>query len=122
MHARAVVVAAVVAGAIALVACKKTAATPSGPRTCTSDEECVFSCEPKGDCCHNPYCESAMHRDDAEEARAYNAEHCTPDDHAKCPVIGARGPRDYKAAPRCRSGACVTEKTPLADGAAPLPD
>lgn len=120
MHARAVVVAAVVAGAIALVACKKTPASPVGPRECKQDDECVFSCEPKGDCCHNPYCESAMHRDDAEEARAYNAEHCTAEDHAKCPVIGARGPRDYKATAKCRSGACVTEKTPLADGSAPL--
>lgn len=118
--ARHLVVAALVTGAVALVACKKTAVTPDGPRACTTDEECVFSCEPRGHCCHNPYCESAMHRDDAEDARTYNAKHCTADDRAKCPVIGGRGPRDYRAAPRCRAGACVTEKTPLADGSAPL--
>lgn len=114
---RDVLVLSLVACAIALVACKKTAESPAGPRQCKADDECVLSCDSKGDCCHDPYCEQAAHRDDAAEARAFNAERCTAEARARCPQIGARLPPDYAVTPRCRAGACVAEKTPLPDGA-----
>ncbi len=122
IRARDLLVVSLVACAIALVACKKTAASPTGPRPCKADDECVLACESKGDCCHNPYCEQAAHRDDAKDAREHNEEHCTAKDRAMCPQIGARLPPDYTVTPRCRSGACVAEKTPLPDGSAAPPN
>jgi len=94
--------------------CKKTSA-PSGPHACKSDDECVVSCDHVGDCCHNPYCESAQHRDDANEARTENEKHCTADDRKHCPVIGARMQPTYSIALHCRDSGCVADQVPLAD-------
>ena len=89
--------------------CKKTS---SGPHPCTADSDCVVSCESRQSCCRNPYCENALHSQDAREIGEENRKRCTKDDFAQCPVVGARAEVDYRVVPKCKASACVIEKLP----------
>jgi hypothetical protein len=97
--------------AVVLPSCKKTQ-TPSGPRACTADSDCVIACESRTSCCNSPYCEGAQHGEDAREIREENTKRCTAKDRADCPVVGARAEVDYRVVPKCKASACVAEKTP----------
>jgi hypothetical protein len=96
--------------------CKKAdspgAPLASGP--CKSDDDCAFACERKGDCCHNPYCESPALASDARDAADYNRDHCTQADFEKCPRVGSRMELDYRLELHCRNATCVADKKPLA--------
>lgn len=81
---------------------------------CTSDDECTFGCQRKGNCCNHPYCEQPALASEVRAADAYNREHCTKSDYDRCPQIGSRMPPDYRLELHCRSGACVADKLPLA--------
>jgi hypothetical protein len=89
--------------------CKKTS---SGPHPCTVDSECVISCESRGNCCNNPYCEGAQHAADDREIREENSKRCTQADRKDCPVVGARMEVDYRIVPKCKASACIAEKVP----------
>ena len=95
-----------------VVACGSKATTPS-PATCSVDGDCVIQCESKGDCCHNPYCESAQLASIARDATDYNQDHCTKADYDKCPRVGSRDGPDDKVVARCKAGACVAEHIPI---------
>lgn len=90
-------------------ACKKTSAPPTDLR-CQSDADCVVSCDRRGDCCNNPYCEAVLHRDVARDAQEWKRESCKQDDFDKCPQVGSRMPVSYAIVPTCQSGQCVAIK------------
>lgn len=106
--------------ALPVFACGKAAAPPADTK-CRSDDDCVLHCQRRGDCCSNPYCDSAMHRLVADDARKFNQDNCKKDDFAKCPQIGSREPRDFAMVPKCRAQACVAEKVSTKDAASSLP-
>src|SRR5690348_7099964 len=87
---------AFVLACLSLAACRPASITHSSerPKTtgCSTDSDCVFWCEPKGDCCHNPYCEEPALASDARAIEAYNREHCTEKENAQCPSIGSIDP------------------------------
>lgn len=96
---------------VASSSCKKTR-TPTGPRACASDADCVVACESRTTCCRNPYCEDAQHAEDAREIGEENQKRCTKKDFDECPVVGARMEVDYRVVPKCRASACIIEKVP----------
>jgi hypothetical protein len=107
---------------VIVIGCKGASAPPPPPTTpepvkaatCATDDDCIVSCATKGDCCANPYCESVQARSDALAALTYNDAHpCAKADTDKCPQVGSRMPPSYTITPRCKSGACVAEQTPV---------
>jgi hypothetical protein len=78
---------------------------------CQIDADCVVSCESRGHCCHNPFCEGAESASVARDATDYNAKHCTPADKTRCPIIGGRIQPDYVVTPRCKAGQCVADRS-----------
>ncbi len=102
--------------ALVVVACKGGSGTPgkATPGTCSSDDECTFSCQKKGECCRNPYCETPALASEARAADAYNQDHCKKADFERCPQVGSRMQVDYRLELHCRGGACVADKLPLA--------
>jgi hypothetical protein len=115
-------VAVIVATFVVLCSCKKTSAPSAADTVCKSDDDCVISCESRGSCCHNPYCDAVVHRAIAADAVAFNEARCKPADFEKCPQIGARAERTFTITPRCRAGACMAEqipRKPVSEGGAP---
>jgi hypothetical protein len=103
--------------AVSLHACKKTSTPTAADAICKSDDDCVISCESRGSCCHNPYCEAVQHRTLAADAVAFNGDKCKAEDFARCPTIGPRAKVDHTITPRCRAGACTGERVPITDAA-----
>lgn len=86
---------------------------PVTAATCVTDDDCIVSCATKGQCCNNPFCETAQARADVLAALTYNDAHpCAQAEIDKCPQVGGRLEPSYTITPRCKSGACVAEHTP----------
>lgn len=92
---------------------------PAAP-SCVTDTDCVISCDVRGDCCGNPFCESVQHAEVARANAEHNRKECTPPRTKDCNDVGGRGRQTYVIVPRCRSGGCVGEKRPI-EGAATNP-
>ncbi|NVB80495.1 MAG: hypothetical protein HOV81_19030 [Kofleriaceae bacterium] len=71
---------------------------------CHADADCVISCARQGECCPMLGCEDVVPKAKADEALAYNAEHCSAEQLAACPPPRAKA--DYMR-PRCFRGRCV---------------
>jgi hypothetical protein len=94
-------------------------AAPSG--TCAGDSDCIISCDIRGDCCGNPFCESVQHVDIARANAAHNRKECTPAKSADCNDVGGRVRQTYVIVPRCQRGGCIGEKRPIEGSRTPDP-
>jgi len=80
---------------------------PAASGGCSSDDECVISCDTKDDCCSDPACTKATTAAASQEVLTYRESHCTTELREKCPD---------KAQPRftvraaCKEGKCVAIK------------
>jgi hypothetical protein len=97
------------ASIVVLVACGSKPA-PEVDGTCKVDADCIISCDIRGECCANPYCETVLHRDVAASNAAFNGRECTPEKREQCPDIGARANPTYRIEAKCRAGNCIGER------------
>jgi hypothetical protein len=102
-----------------VLACGRSA-PPEVDGTCKVDEDCVISCDIRGECCGNPYCETVLHRDVAAANVTFNQRECTAEKREHCPDIGARAKPSYRVVALCRAGTCIGERisTTVAAGSA----
>src|SRR5687768_6483964 len=83
---------------------------PVAQHACTSDADCMVSCDRKDDCC-GPLCGclEVVPRAEALAIQAYNREHCPAE--PACKTADCMPP-EHEAVPRCRAGACEAELVP----------
>ena len=85
--------------------------TSNDPYACSSDGDCVVSCQPRGECCEElcTPCANPYHRDEIPALQEWIARTC---DTHRCPVARCVAPSQQGVA-RCTAGKCTAELIPI---------